>query len=64
MAWVDAVAWVKFLAWELPRATGAAKEEKKRGEFLLWRSVKPTNIYEAVGLIPGLTQWVRDLTLL
>ena len=25
--------------------------------------VNPTNIHEVVGLIPGLTQWVKDLAL-
>ena len=26
--------------------------------------MNPTNIHEVVGLIPGLTQWVKDLALL
>ena len=35
-------------------------------EFLLWLSGLRTqhDLYEDVGLIPGLTQWVEDLALL
>ena len=34
VAWVTAVAEVRYLAWELPRATGLAKKkkEKKKGK--------------------------------
>ena len=33
-------------------------------EFLLWFSeLSPTSIFEDVGLLPGLAQWVKDLVL-
>ena len=38
------------------------KKKKKRGVSILAQQVKnPTSIHEDVGLIPGLTQWVKDL---
>ena len=35
-----------------------------RGEFPLWLSITNlTSIHEDVGLIPGLTHWIKDLSL-
>ena len=51
------------LAWEPPYAEGAALEVAKKK---LWSShcgsvvMSPTSIYEDVGLIPGLVQWIKD----
>ena len=40
------------------------KKEKERGEFPSWHSRNNlTRNHEVVGLIPGLTQWVKDLAL-
>ena len=45
-------------------------EKDKRFRNKLWSSrpgsavMNPTSIYEVVGLIPGLVQWVKDLALL
>ena len=33
-------------------------------EFITQWVVNPTSIHENAGLIPGLTQWVKDLVLL
>ena len=40
-------------------------KEKPRGVLIVAQQVKnPTSIREDEGLIPGLTQWVKDLALL
>ena len=50
---------------ELPYATNVAlKKKKKKGSSYCGSVVmNPTGIHEAVGSIPGLAQWVRDLAL-
>ena len=64
-----AIALIRPLAWERPYATGAALKSKKI-KTKSWSSlcgsalVNPTSIYEDVGLIPGLAQWVKNLGLL
>ena len=72
---VAAVALTGPLAWEPPYAAGAALKSKKEDkpkteptkeykEFPLGAAeTNPTRNHEVVGLIPGLTQWVKDLTL-
>ena len=70
-----AIAQIKPLAWELPYALGAAlkrQKKKKKGikspldnkvlEFLLWlRGLRTQHsIQEDVGLILGLSQWVKN----
>ena len=64
-----ATAPIRHLAWEPPYATGAAlekaKRQKKKETFegisvvAQWL-MNPNSILEGVGLIPGLTQWVKD----
>jgi len=61
------VAQIQSLTWELPYAMDVAKKkkEKKKWEFPLWLSGnEPSSIYEDVGLIPDLSQWVKDPTML
>ena len=41
MVWVAAVAWVQYLAWELPHATGATRKrerekERKEGRLVIY----------------------------
>ena len=54
------------LAWEPPYATGVALEEKKRQKNknkIKTCSVEMnlTSIHEDTGLIPGLSQWIKNL---
>ena len=62
-----ATALIQLLAWELPYATGAAlKRPKNKKEFpvVVQQLMNLTSICEDEGSIPGLHQWVKDLTLL
>ena len=69
---VIATAQVQSLAWELLHATGLAppkkkfkkKRKEKRGAPTVAQWVKnQTSVLENLGLIPGLTQWGKDLAL-
>ena len=62
---VTAVAWVRFLAQELPHATGVAIKEHIEGVPVMsqWLT-NPTRNHEVSGSIPGLDQWVKDAALL
>ena len=62
-----AAALIGPLVWELPYAAGVALNRQKdqknvQQEFLLWLSGLGTqhNVPEVSGLIPGLTQWVKN----
>ena len=57
--------WLEFdpLAWEVPCATGADKKRKRRSSCRGTEETNPTRNHEVSGSIPGLTQWVKDLTL-
>ena len=63
--------WFDPLAWELPHAALAALKRKKKKKNEKWQEfccssavTNPTSILgEDVGLISGLTQWIRDLVL-
>ena len=64
-----ATAPIRPLAWELPYAKEVALEKAKKKKKGLgtpivaqWR-MNLNSIYEVVHLIPGLIQWVKDLTL-
>ena len=64
-----AVAPIQPLAWELPHAVGAAlkrgiNKAEPRVPVVAHRVKNPARIHEDVDLIPGLTQWVKDLALL
>ena len=72
----EATAPIRSLAWEPPYASGTALEKTKNknktnkqnnllGSSCCGSAVTDlTNIYEDVGLIPGLTPWVKGLVLL
>ena len=60
--WVNAVAWVQYLAQGFPYIVGIAKNRKQR-----FRSshggvaeMNPTRNHEVAGSIPGLAQRVKD----
>ena len=56
------------LAWEPPYDTGVALKKQNKSRF--WSShhgsviTNPTKIHGDVGLIPGITQWIKDPALL
>ena len=54
-----ATAPIRPLAWEPPYAMGAALEKTKR-QKKQQQKTNPASNHEVVGLIPGLTQWVKD----
>ena len=68
-----ATAPIQPLAWEPPYAAGAAQEMAKRQKKKkkdMTRNFRHgslltnlTSVYKDAGLIPGLTQWVKDLAL-
>ena len=67
----EATALVRPLAWEPPCAAGAAlgKDKRQKKKSFLGVPVVAqwlmnlTQNHEVVGVIPGLTQWVKDLAL-
>ena len=46
------------------RPNSGLKQEMYRSSHCGSTETNPTSIHEDVGLIPGPTQWVKDLTLL
>ena len=60
-----AMAPIQFLVQELSYVAGVAiKKRKKSISCCGTAETNPTSIHEDVGLIPGLTQQVKDLVLL
>ena len=59
-----AVAWVRYLAGELLHAAGMAKINIAGSSHHGTVETNPTRNLEVAGLIPGLSQWIKDLALL
>ena len=55
---------IQPLAWEPPYASGAPPPKKAGVPFVVQQLTNPTSIYEDVGSMPGLAQWVKDPALL
>ena len=62
LLWLAARAVIQALAWEPPYAAGATlKKKDKKKNRIYSQSWRPEiSIYEDTGLIPGLSQWVKD----
>ena len=58
-----AVAPIKALAWELPLSLFVKKYSLSGSSQHGLAVMNPTSIHEEAGLIPGLSQWVKDTEL-
>ena len=61
--WVERTSWI--LASKLEKGTGGGQENYPGGVLIVTQWVMNlTSIHEDSGLIPDLTQWVKDVVLL